>query len=87
MNRQQRRAAARKSKLGQPPRGKRWSWTQSICDDCWKVYGDPLIEPRRITEANREKDRCGWCGDIHESGIYTRQDPRDVPYPRLEWIQ
>jgi hypothetical protein len=83
MNRAERRSGARK--LRKPPAGKKWSWTQSICDTCWVLYGDPFRDPVRIRKELREREQCGWCGNIHSSGIYSRADPAKVPYPRLEW--
>ena len=60
----------------------RLSWTQAICDKCWDTYG--AGEPLRVSLEVRESERCGWCGDDTLSGIYTRQDPKNVNYPRQE---
>lgn len=68
-----------------PPAGMKWSWTQPICDRCWQVFGDPTREPVRMSEELREIERCAWCGNGHKSGIYSRANPAEVPYPRSEW--
>ena len=59
------------------------SWTQPICDDCWKrppirdTHGPE--DPTRLL--NPEKERCAFCGEDTTSGIYVRHDPRDARYP------
>lgn len=62
----------------------RLSWTQPICETCWKSPpirdtggwgGDPsrLLQP--------EEERCSFCGDPTSAGIYVRHDPAAVSYP------
>ena len=63
--------------------GKNYSWTQPLCETCWKTTGLEFI-PNRIASGFRQEEKCAKCGDQHQSGIYMRIDPRDVPYPALK---
>lgn len=57
------------------------SWTQAICEACYFVrYG--LRRPTVIREPGREQ--CCDCGRPTVSGIYIREDPITVRYPRAE---
>jgi hypothetical protein len=55
-------------------------WTQAICDDCWLTYYFVRDTPVRMTESEREQ--CCMCGMPTTSGIYIREDPMLVRYPR-----
>lgn len=56
-------------------------WTQPLCDNCWGTTS-PGREPGRLRKP--EIERCCLCGQVTESGIYTRLDPTTVPYPLEE---
>jgi hypothetical protein len=51
-------------------------WTHSICDACW-TKRNPERAAVRLKEPTVEK--CCWCGEVHESGIYVRDFPEEVP--------
>ena len=51
-------------------------WSHAICDNCW-VEGNPVEYPVRLVQPVRE--RCCFCGDETESGIYVREDPKTAP--------
>lgn len=55
-------------------------WTQAICDPCFvDRYGHSRVVSR-TTEPEREQ--CCDCGVPTTSGIYIRDDPAQVRYPR-----
>lgn len=67
--------------------GKRYSWNASICLSCWNQRNpDRLGKPEVGTQKyiSGEVERCTYCGGGHVSGIYVRDDPRQVPFPRLD---
>lgn len=47
-------------------------WTHPICSACWEQR-EPNREPVRLREP--EVERCCFCGKVHASGIYVREDP------------
>jgi hypothetical protein len=53
-------------------------WTHAVCDECW-LEKEPYTEPVRLREPRF--DYCGFCARRTESGIYTRCDPAEVPFP------
>ncbi len=53
-------------------------WTHSICDKCWKRR-QTRVKPITVAEPSLEK--CCFCGDVTQNGIYTRHDPED---PKLK---
>ena len=53
-------------------------WTHSICDRCWQRKRGRL-KPIKVAEPPLEK--CCFCGDVTQNGIYTRHDPTD---PKLK---
>jgi hypothetical protein len=56
------------------------SWTQPICDPCWKTEeGDR--EPTRLLPNARSIEKCCYCGRDTLSGIYVRRDPATVYFP------
>jgi hypothetical protein len=55
-------------------------WTHGICDDCWLAFYFHNASPARSTEPEREQ--CCMCGMPTTSGIYIREDPQMVRYPR-----
>lgn len=60
------------------------TWTQSLCEADW-FANHPEREPVRVRLLEQDPDDvCCLCGTAHRSGIYVRQDPKLVPYPRVE---
>lgn len=61
--------------------GVKLSWNQAVCDACWELHyrGGPAV---RVKE--RDVEQCCWCGQRTESGIYVRDDPMQVRYPRVD---
>ncbi len=59
--------------------GKWGSWSQPICDVCWRQREGDRIPVRIVT---RPPERCAFCGDPTTSGIYVRIDPALVLHPR-----
>jgi len=63
----------------------RLSWTQPICLPCWRIYF-----PHRTASAHAIKpkyavrEKCAFCGAETHAGLYVRQDPKTVPFPRTE---
>jgi len=55
------------------------SWTQPICERCWRKRERDRT-PVRI--ATRPLEQCALCGHNTTSGIYIRVDPSLVPYRR-----
>jgi hypothetical protein len=53
-----------------------------ICDGCYdsRYPGRP---PVRIRVAMGDVEQCCDCGNFTESGIWIRDDPRCVQYPKL----
>lgn len=51
-------------------------WNHAVCDECWEAAAEP---PVRLARPRIEF--CGWCARRTESGIYTRVDPAEVPFP------
>ena len=61
----------------------RLSWTQPMCDACWRKRNGER-NPSRLTIDTRMLEICSFCGQVTESGIYVREDPRLVPYPAVK---
>lgn len=57
------------------------SWTQAICWTCW-TERHPDREAIRVV--NGDPETCSYCGNETTSGIYVRDDPAGVPFPRQE---
>ncbi len=51
-------------------------FTHAICDPCWAQHTRGRT-PYRLTEPREEL--CCFCGSHTTSGIFVRQDPKDVP--------
>jgi hypothetical protein len=52
-------------------------WLHSICDACWKElrpYAPIKVKPEFIGR----KEPCCSCGFEHSSGIYLREDPKEM---------
>ena len=60
----------------------RVTWTQAVCDQCWHVRHPARPIPIRIRTEIRVREQCCDCGMPTMSGIYIRQDPWTVRYPR-----
>lgn len=74
------------------------SWNQPCCEVCWfeirgvwvmailggrhEEYLASVTMPTRILEPELEK--CAFCGAPTIFGVYIRQDPATVPYPKQE---
>ena len=79
---------------------KKLSWKVPCCETCWfEIRGEWTTEriggrqverlvnvpmPTRASEPVLEK--CGYCGGPTIFGVYRRQDPSTVPYPKKEEI-
>lgn len=50
--------------------------THPMCQRCWRRLNDDR-RPAAWLDAQRE--RCCWCGDPTDDGIYVREDPRLLP--------
>jgi hypothetical protein len=63
--------------------GARLSWRQAICERCWlrrRPGRKPVCVPWRLAEL----ETCSYCGSDTIVGIYVRDNPKCVPFPRLE---
>jgi len=65
------------------------NWTQPICERCWIEKNTELVEgelfvrrPAIVKDASAV--RCAYCDELTIMGIYVRDDPTKVPYPRDE---
>ncbi len=62
---------------------KRRSWNQAICDFCWyNLRGQ--ARPVRVRPEYAELHVCAYCGDQTRSGIFIRDNPAYVKYPRWD---
>lgn len=48
-------------------------WRHSICTGCWKKEKGQQV-PHRLVGALVEQEQCCFCGIMHESGIYVREN-------------
>lgn len=63
-------------------------WTHPICDPDWTAQNGGRT-PARLIEPYRETEKCCWCGEETDSGIYVWADPVDPPHHdagREHWI-
>lgn len=58
----------------------RYSWNQPICEQDW-LLRYPHRVPVRIKDA--EEETCAYCGKVTDSGIYVREDPNEVRFPKI----
>lgn len=63
--------------------GVRLSWRQAICERCW-LRRRPGRAPVRMAWRCAEREVCSYCGGDTIAGIYVRDDPAHVPFPRPE---
>jgi uncharacterized Zn finger protein len=61
---------------------KPYSWTQAICADCWDERHPDRLAVRVLGSPTLET--CAYCGHVTKDGIYVRDDPREVAFPRLK---
>jgi hypothetical protein len=57
------------------------TWNQAICEDCWDKR-HPERRPVTVKFDMRDREQCCDCGLPTLSGIYLREDPMLVRYPR-----
>ena len=55
------------------------NWNQPKCEQCWENE-NPNREAVRVIDHNLEL--CSTCARETYSGIYVRQHPDDVNYPK-----
>ena len=60
------------------------SWTQAICEADWNKKNPDDRIPFRLREEFIEPEVCSYCGEPTVSGMYVRDDPKTVPFPRRE---
>jgi hypothetical protein len=51
-------------------------WNHSMCEDCWNARNPDRRVPVRARYPQEEL--CCYCGRKHSSGIYYRDDPKNV---------
>jgi hypothetical protein len=61
----------------------RVSWRQAICERCW-LRRHPRRAPVVVPSSPVVLEICSYCGDDTIVGIYVRDNPARVPFPRLE---
>jgi len=49
-------------------------WTHPICSDCYRVE-EPGRQPAQIRPEYATAERCCFCGETTNEGIYYRKDP------------
>lgn len=49
-------------------------WTHSVCWKCWNLQNPD----RPAHTVSSTVERCCFCGQIHNSGIYVRKDPATI---------
>ena len=57
------------------------SWTQALCLPCWIARKGNRVPVRAAHDPEREQ--CCDCGMPTTDGIYIRDDPTTVRYPRV----
>ena len=58
-------------------------FTQPLCEECW-IERNGERQPVRLREA--ELERCCLCAKYNTDGIYTRIDPKTVPFPTYRGV-
>lgn len=58
-----------------------YPWNQPLCELCWHDEHPEAQSPVRLPDKPRE--RCAICGNVTDSGIIVRRDPRTVAYPKV----
>ena len=60
-------------------------FNQPICERCWigrNTSAEGIRRPVTIVDAQAEQ--CAYCGLLTIVGIFVREHPDKVPYPRQE---
>jgi hypothetical protein len=57
------------------------SWTQAICANCWNARNP---ERQAVRVLSGPSETCCHCGAATSDGIYVRQDPKTVQFPRKD---
>ena len=58
-----------------------YSWNQPICEVCWTERNPGRIP---VLNGNPDAEECSYCGRPTVAGIYVRDDPKTVAYPKLK---
>lgn len=58
----------------------RYSWTQPICEKDWNKRFP--FNPAQLMSIEREVEICAYCGEHTAEGIYIRDDPANVKFPK-----
>jgi hypothetical protein len=61
----------------------RVSWTHGICASCFRVRYPVDWMSRIVTVHDAKREQCCDCGLPTTDGIYIRDDPVQVRYPRV----
>ena len=59
------------------------NWNQPKCVSCWNAE-NPDRQAAAILPEYAEPERCSSCGELTRSGIYVRQHPDKVRYPKVD---
>ena len=61
-------------------------WTQAICERCWMLRDSSWTADDRLKipyrDANSELHFCAYCGLVTFVGIFIREDPTQVRFPK-----
>jgi hypothetical protein len=57
------------------------TWNQAICETCWNER-NPDRQAHRLIPDVAEEETCSYCGKSTRHGIYVRDEPATVSYPR-----
>ena len=66
------------------------NWNQLSCGPCWRIHRPDSPNPVRahaLAEPDApdiSNERCSWCDQPTNSGIYFRAHPDSVPFPQPE---
>lgn len=55
-------------------------WNQPVCERCWRLLHPERVAVRAASEIHAEA--CAFCGFQTRAGIYVREHPDRVPYPK-----
>jgi hypothetical protein len=59
------------------------SWQHAICERCW-LRRHPCRTPVLVPSSPVVLEICSYCGGDTIVGIYVRDNPAHVPFPRFE---
>lgn len=60
----------------------RYARTHPICEKCYDLRY-PGRMPVRVKPGFADVEQCCDCGSFNSDGIWIRDDPRTVQYPKL----